>query len=351
MIIAIPFLPSFCINAVFVAHLQCWINMEIGTINKTDTNTSYNYSYQTTHWSVIFLTIVDTCNSNNASYIRLPLEITTFFLGFPSNVVLLWLLTMGSKALSPSEVLGLNLACLNIIFCLSLPADVYLSTGVRSGQFLLIIDAISVLNIFGCPLLLTSMCVERYLAVAHAVLYMKLASKWQYRAICSILIWISTLVIAGLTLHQTLPKLVLYLSGILNVFLLVMLACLIGIVLELCKKCPGAGQTGPGGGSSMKMRALQNTLLVLFPSFIIYAPLLGLSPFMMTLTEEHLKVTSGECDIMHLFHVYPNLGTCIGPMFYISRVKQLLCQSRHDGKEQSSDQETKQPKWRIYLLH
>ncbi|KAI7802476.1 putative proteinase-activated receptor 3-like [Triplophysa rosa] len=225
-----------------------------------------------------------------------------------------------------------------------LPADMYLSTGVRSGQFLLITEAISVLNIFGCPLLLTSMCVERYLAVAHAVLYMKLACKWEYRAICSILIWISTLAIAGLTSHQRLPTLVMYLSIILDVFMLVMLACLIGIVLKLCKKGPGAGQTGPGGGSSMKMRALQNTLLVLFPSIIIYAPLLGLTPYIMTLSEEHLEVTSADCDIMHLLHVYPSLGTCIGPMFYISRVKQLLCQKKHDGKEQSSAQETKQPK-------
>lgn len=133
-----------------------------------------------------------------------------------------------------------------------------------------------------------------------------------------------------------------YLSLILDVFLLVTLACLTGIVLELCKKGPGAGQTGPGGGSSMKMRALQNTLLVLFPSIIFYGPLLGMGPYIMSLTEEHLAVTSADCDIMHLLHVYPSLGTCIGPMFYISRVRQLLCQQKHGGKEQSSAQETQQ---------
>lgn len=322
--------------------------MEIGQINETNINTNTSHSNSnsnhTTHWSAIFLMIVDICNSNNASYIRLPIEIITFLLGFPSNLVLLWLLMRGSKALSPSEVLGLNLACLNIIFCLSLPADVYLSTGVRSGLLLLITEAISVLNIYGCPLLLTSMCVERYLAAAHAVIYMKLASKWEYRAVCSILIWMSTLAIVGLTSHQRLPQLTVYLSMILDAFLLVMLACLIGIVLELRKKGPGAGQNGAGGSSSMKMRALQNTLLVLFPSVIIYGPLLGLAPYIMTLTEDHVKVTSADCNVMHLLHVYPSLGTCIGPMFYISRVRQLLCKKKNDGKEQSSAQETQQAK-------
>lgn len=317
--------------------------MEISTINQTNTNISN--SNQTTHWSVIFLMIVDICNSNDASYIRVPFETITFLLGFPANVALLWLLMRGNKALSPSEVLGLNLACLNIIFCLSLPADVYLSIGQRTGLLLLITEAISVLNIFGCPLLLTSMCVERYMAAGHAVLYMKLASKWEYRVFSSVLIWVLTLGIAGLTSHQRLPQLVLYLSLILDVFLLIMLGSLIGIVKELCKKGPGAGQSGAGGGSSMKMRALQNTLLVLFPSLIIYGPLLVIGPYIMTLTEEHTKITSSDCDVMHLLNVYPNLGTCIGPLFYISRLRELLCRKKDDEKEQSTTQEiVQQPK-------
>ncbi|KAK2894638.1 hypothetical protein Q8A67_011867 [Cirrhinus molitorella] len=226
----------------------------------------------------LFLSIVDKCNDLDYSYVRLPIESLTFVLGFPSNVALLWLLLRGEKALSPSDVLGLNLAVLNIIFCISLPLDVYVSVSKRAGDLLTVSEAISILNLIGCPLLLTSMCVERYLAAAHAVLYMKLGNNWEYRVVCSALIWIVTLGISVITFQQRLPKLAMYLSITLDAFLLIMLACLTGIVHVLRQKGPGEGQTGGRGGSTIKGRALKNALLILVPSAVIYGPLLATAP-------------------------------------------------------------------------
>ncbi|KAL1256929.1 hypothetical protein QQF64_012474 [Cirrhinus molitorella] len=292
----------------------------------------------------LFLSIVDKCNDLDYSYVRLPIESLTFVLGFPSNVALLWLLLRGEKALSPSDVLGLNLAVLNIIFCISLPLDVYVSVSKRAGDLLTVSEAISILNLIGCPLLLTSMCVERYLAAAHAVLYMKLGNNWEYRVVCSALIWIVTLGISVITFQQRLPKLAMYLSITLDAFLLIMLACLTGIVHVLRQKGPGEGQTGGRGGSTIKGRALKNALLILVPSAVIYGPLLATAPYMFTLKDGDEAFSHERCLILNLMNIFPSLGTCIGPVFYMSRAKQLACCQKNAEKEQTTTQDLQNPK-------
>lgn len=340
---------GFVVQAMFfVVSLQCSVNMANKTSNVTYTNTNYSntssYTSNTVNMHELFLAIVDKCN-DEYSYVRLPLGIVTFVLGFPANVALLWLLVRGEKALSPSEILGLNLGVLNVIFCISLPFDVYISANyIRTGDLLTITEAISILNLIGCPLLLTSMCVERYLAAAHAVLYMKLGNNWEYRVVCSALIWIVTLGIAVITYQQRLPKLAMYLSITLDAFLLIMLVCLTGIVHVLRKKGPGEGQTGRRGGSSVKSRALKNALLILVPSVVVYGPLLAIAPYMFTLKDMNEEVSHTRCLILNLMNTIPSLGTCIGPVFYMSRAKQLGCCKKNAEKEQTTTQDLQQPK-------
>lgn len=310
--------------------------------NETNTHTIYSNA---SNFPLLFLNIVDKCNEKDYSSVRLPLEILTLVVGLPTNLALLWLLVRGEKALSPSEVSGLNLAVLNILYCVSLPLYVYLSLSQPTGMLLIVSEAISVFNIIGCPLFLTSMCVERYLAAAHAVLYMKLGSKWEHRVFCSAVIWILTLGIALIAYQERLPKIALYLSIILDVFLLIMLACLMGIVCALSKKGPGeAGQTGGRGGSPIKNRALKNTLLILIPTAVIYAPLLAIAPYVLTLKDGDKEVSDSHCLILNLINAFPSLGACIGPVFYMSRAKQLPCWKKIAEKEQTTTQEQQHPK-------
>lgn len=304
--------------------------------NGTNTHTIYS---NTSNLPLLILTIVDKCNEKDYSCVRLPLEILTLVVGLPTNLALLWLLVRGEKALSPSEVLGLNLAVLNILYCVSLPLFMYNSLSQPTGTLLIVSEAISILNIIGCPLLLTSMCVERYFAVAHAVLYMKLGSKWEHRVFCSAVIWILTLGIALIAYQERLPKIALYLSIILDVSLLIMLACLMGIVCALSKKGPGEGQTG---GSSIKNIALKNTLLILIPTAVIYSPLLAIAPYVLTL--KHKEVGDSDCLILNLMNAFPSLGACIGPVFYMSRANQLPCWKKIAEKEQTTTQEQQHPK-------
>lgn len=47
------------------------------------------------------------------------------------------------------------------------------------------------LNLIGSPLLLTCMCVERYLAVLKPVLYLN-SKRWEYRMAVSCAVWFIT---------------------------------------------------------------------------------------------------------------------------------------------------------------
>lgn len=59
-------------------------------------------------------------------------------------------------------------------------------------------DFISMVNLIGCPLLLTCMCVERYLAVVKPVLYLRLR-RWEYRMAVSAVVWVITLIFSVTT--------------------------------------------------------------------------------------------------------------------------------------------------------
>ncbi|XP_068075454.1 P2Y purinoceptor 4-like [Danio rerio] len=317
--------------------------MANSTSNETQAATIYsNISSQTTNIQLSLQSIADDCNQEAFSCVRLPLEISTIVMGLPTNVALLWLLMRGEKALSPFDVLGLNLAILNIIYCLGLPLDVYITLTKSPGELLPASESLYILNTIGCPLLLTSMCVERYMATAHAVFYMKYGSKREYRAVCSALVWIITLGVAVITYLERLPELALILSIILEIFLLVMAACLIGIVRALRKKGPGEGQKS---GSWVKKRALKNTLTMLVLTAVIYGPVLGLFPYILTVSKNHKEATYELCLILNIFHTIPSLGVCIGPVFYVSRAKELACWKKKAEHEQTTTtQETQHHK-------
>lgn len=53
-------------------------------------------------------------------------------------------------------------------------------------------ESLDMFNLIGCPLLLSCMCIERYLAVVRPVLYLKLR-KLEYRVGVSAVVWVITL--------------------------------------------------------------------------------------------------------------------------------------------------------------
>ncbi|GAA6101733.1 psychosine receptor-like [Tachysurus ichikawai] len=174
--------------------------------------------------------------------------------------------------------------------------------------------------------------------VTYPVLFIKLGKR-EYRAACSAIIWFLTCIMAAFMFVYTIANMALILSIILNVLFLVMVACLVGIVCVLRKKGPGEGDQN---NSSIKKHALKNVVAILVPSTITYFPMLGLAPFLLIIQILVIKSTNTDlCQFLMMFAVLPNFGICLGPMFYMARVKQMFCSRNNesgDTKEKTTVQ-------------
>ncbi|XP_062860412.1 P2Y purinoceptor 4-like [Trichomycterus rosablanca] len=280
--------------------------------------------------------ILNECNKKGISPMYILFQSAVILFALPANANMLFLFLKNRKTLSPSEVLGLNMALLGVLYCLSLPLDMVITVKGRLGLLVRISNTCAMLMYTGCPLLLTSMCLERYVAVSHPVLFMRLG-RWEYRAACSAIIWIFTGLMATFTFIFTLANVAIYLSIIMNVLFLIMVACLLGILRVLCKKGPGDAKSGVQNDSPQKKRALKNIVVVLVPSTIVYSPLLGLAPYLLIVQELIRKGTVNfPCGPLFMFGALPYFGVCIGPLFYIARVRQMLCIWKNQARDKKS---------------
>ncbi len=111
-----------------------------------------------------------------------------FIFGVPTHSYILWLIITGTGSGVASDFFNLNLSvceigiCLNSLFCV-----MYYCTGL---SFFISLGWFSLgLLITGRPLFQCLICVERYLAVIHPVIFLKF-KPLRYRVICCTVAWI-----------------------------------------------------------------------------------------------------------------------------------------------------------------
>lgn len=270
-------------------------------------------------------TMMKHCHVHEGRAAWTAVKILVMFTALPANAGLMWALLKRKTAMTPSEVLGLNVSVVDLLYCLCLPLDIYVSAHAVPETALSLREALFALNMFGCPLLLTFMCVERCLAVVRPVTYIRLG-RWWYRLLLCALSWLLTLTVGLLLYFLGLVAMSLYLSLTISMLFLLMLLCLLGIVWVLLQSGPGEG---PGaGGASMKRTALQNVVAVMVPSAVAYCPLVAVVPYMAVITLRDKDISPPQCDVLEMLLLFPNLGLFIGPMFYLSRLRRLSCCSK-----------------------
>lgn len=284
-----------------------------------------------------FNKVMNHCRTQNAKMVWLGVKLFVLMTSFPANLCLMWMLLNRKKAMTPSEVLGLNVSMMDVLYCLCLPLDIYSSLHELSEAAHSVREALFALNIFGCPLLLTFMCLERCAAAAKPVAYIRLG-RWEYRVVPCACAWILTLTVGLLGYFLGLIAMTLPLSITISLLFVVMLLCLLQIVWVLVQSGPGEGS---GRSVPLKRRALKNILAVMVPSVVAYSPLLALVPYMAVITLKNSEaISTEECGILQLLLVFPNFGLFIGPMFYLSLLRQVPCwrpksrtQSRTQAKQ------------------
>ncbi|KAJ8372205.1 hypothetical protein AAFF_G00293240, partial [Aldrovandia affinis] len=110
--------------------------------------------------------------------------------GLPINVWVLWLIVRGSEGVLASEIFTLNLAALELIYCLQVPLTL-LNDLVLNSILSKLLSFFFGLISFGRPLFQCCTCVERYLAVLHPLTFLRYRPL-RYRVGCSALVWMIT---------------------------------------------------------------------------------------------------------------------------------------------------------------
>ncbi|KAM7415219.1 hypothetical protein PAMA_019844 [Pampus argenteus] len=306
------------------------INMTSVTSSVHESNISSNHSLQApfgiltegdhgSFWSFVFSEYSNHCKLQTSNKCWFGVKMFLLFSALLANAGLMWMLLSRKQALTASEVLGLNISVMDVLHCLSLFLDIYTFLHETSHTVQSVNEAFFALILFGCPLLLTFMCLERYLAAARPVAYMRLGRR-EYRVVLCACAWILTTVLALLVCFVGVFTILLYLSITISVLFLVMLLCLLGIMQVLYRSKPGDGSST---NVPLKRRALKNILAVMVPSVVAYSPLVTLVPFMVLVVSKYLEhITPVQCNILKFLLVFPNCGLYIGPMFYLSHLKQ-----------------------------
>ncbi|XP_060936309.1 hydroxycarboxylic acid receptor 2-like [Limanda limanda] len=245
------------------------------------------------------------CETQAWENICYVLDMVLLITGLVANAALLWLFLMERKSLSASKVLGLNLAVMDLIFLFTVPVSLInrnLDPSVIHNRSVSINNRLektenvcSMFNLMGCPLLLTCMCVERYLAVMRPVLYLRVR-KWEYRVAVSAAVWAITLVFVVATIFVPDEAIILApVSIIISCLFILMLLCLGSVIWSLRQQSPALSNNGKQRctESTLKKQAVRNVLIVVVPAVMSYLPVLML------------------------------LGVFIGPLFYFSKVQQM----------------------------
>ncbi|KAF7664951.1 hypothetical protein LDENG_00159770 [Lucifuga dentata] len=189
------------------------------------------------------------------------------------------------------------------------------------------------INLIGCPLLLTCMCVERYLAVVRPVLYLRLR-KWEYMMTVSAVMWVVTLCFslsAGFLADMT--SSLQPVSVIMSCLFLLMLISLWGVIQSLKQKSPAHtthqthSSTKPPPLDPLKRRVVENVLVVVVPAMLSYFPILVLAPIISYMLNYKIHLSNTYCAVFELVLLFPRLGLFIGPLFFLAKARQMCCLS------------------------
>lgn len=319
-------------------------NSTSSSVNQSDISTNNSVGVGFDGSFIFFMSrlmdMMDECHVDTGKMSWFGVKLFILLMAFPANVGLMWILLDRKRVMTPPEVLGFNVSVMDILCCLCLPLDLHTTLHETSETVHRVREALFALNVFSCPLLLTFMCLERYMAAARPVAYIKLG-RWVYHMVLCSCAWVLTFAMGLIGYFLGVFTMALYLSITISALFLVMLLCLLGIVWVLSESRPGQGS---GLNVPLKRRALKNIVAVVVPSAMAYSPVVALIPYVVVITSDPSQAISpAQCSVLNFLLVFPNFGLFIGPIFYLTRFRQLI--SSTAAGPNTSEPQTPEPMW------
>ena len=235
-------------------------------------------------------------------------------LGLPTNSYILYQIVI--KTGVPSEFFTFNLTLCEIIFCFKTPL-------VLLSYYTIPHTLDNVKHFFegfigmGRPLFQTCICVERYLAVIHPVLFLKY-KPLRYRLACSAVAWlivfgccVMTMLIRYAAFYVYLPLYVILFSGKL-------FSCLV-ILRALRNPGPGEGKMDREGANLAKIRAFKIITVIMLSTVVNYVSLLLLLPLQSIASHSHFVLAIAICISISI------LSGLTQPFIYLHRAGKLSC--------------------------
>ncbi len=126
-----------------------------------------------------------------SSIVDMLVSSINFLFGFPVHSYIIWLIVTGTGNGVASESFNINLSICELWISLNCLLSVLSNILPNVVQLTALSFFLAGVVITGRPLFQCLMCVERYLAVVHPVIFLKF-KPLRYRVICCTVIWIIT---------------------------------------------------------------------------------------------------------------------------------------------------------------
>ncbi|XP_010737401.1 G-protein coupled receptor 4 [Larimichthys crocea] len=229
--------------------------------------------------------------------------------GTPCNVLVIWHIATKKSDASTSDIFIFNLAILDAYFCLMTPIEMV-------NRLLLDDSRIWYSQRFAygikdvAPLFLVCICIDRYMAVVHPVVFTGIRDN-KIRIGISVVVW-------GLILAYGLTKCFLgvmsvneVFSGVILFAFAVMVFCNISVIWVLRRSVAGKEEMHP-----VKKKAFKMVLIIMAIIVANYLPPVALMPFV-----SYYTFVAFRCQISISVFSIMDLSCSIEPLVYITKTE------------------------------
>ncbi|KAM7394634.1 hypothetical protein PAMP_021422 [Pampus punctatissimus] len=240
--------------------------------------------------------------------------------GTPCNALVIWQIISRKSDASTSDIFIFNLAVLDAYFCLMTPVEMV-------NRLLLDDSRVWYFQRFAyglkdvAPLFLVCICLDRYIATVHPVLFTGIRDN-KIRIGISVAVW-------GLILAYGLTKSILgvmsvneLFSGVILFAFAVMVFCNISIMWVLRRSVAGKEEMHP-----VKKKAFKMVLIILAIIVVNYLPPVALMPFV-----SYYTFVAFRCQISISVFSIMDLSCSIEPLVYITKMDGRCCGRRFAKK-------------------
>ncbi len=234
----------------------------------------------------------------------------------PINSYVIWLIVTGTGNGLAAEFFSLNLNVFEVLICVQ---SVFIFISYKFKMIWIVVCFLDGLAFTGRPLFQCLICVERYLAVVHPVIFLKFKSL-RYRVICSVITCMSSLVSGGVNtflMPQYMLNFFIFLFIQFFLFLFTQLFCCLAVLRALKQSGPGERGRERREENHMKRRAFYFILITTMSTVILYVPFI----ILLALFGSAQPADTVFCIILICF----TLVGLVQPLLFLYRVRKLPC--------------------------